>query len=291
MTLPSGTADNRPGNLRRVDEREQFAPMPLIARLLPLQLYAGRSRVVVERNLRVYRRGWLIIFSGFFEPVFFLLAMGQGLGALVGAIDTAAGPISYAAYIAPGLLATSAMNGAIYDSTINVFFKMKFQKLYDGMLATSLGPMDVALGEIYWSLMRGGLYGTAFLIVMWVMGLIQSWWALLTLPVLLLIAFGFAAVGMAVTSWMKTFQHLDWVQLVLLPMFLFSTTFFPLPVYPRALQIVIECLPLYHAIEIVRSLCLGLVGPDIFLHLLYFVVMAGVGVTVASRRLEKLLLS
>jgi hypothetical protein len=111
----------------------------LILRVLPLQLYAGRSWVVLERNLRVYRRSWMIIVSGFFEPVFFLFALGQGLGALVGTVDAGAGPVSYAAYIAPGLLATSAMNGAIYDSTVNVYFKMRYAKLYDAMLATALG--------------------------------------------------------------------------------------------------------------------------------------------------------
>ena len=92
-------------------------------------------------------------------------------------MDAGAGPVSYAAYIAPGLLATSAMNGALYDSTVNVFFKMRYAKLYDAMLATSLGPMDVALGEIAWSLLRGGIYPPAFVLVMLVMGLLASWWA------------------------------------------------------------------------------------------------------------------
>ena len=88
----------------------------------------------------------------------------QGLGSLVGTVDAGAGPVSYAAYIAPGLLATSAMNGAMYDSTVNVFFKMRYAKLYDAMLATSLGPMDVALGEIAWSLLRGGIYSAGFVL-------------------------------------------------------------------------------------------------------------------------------
>ena len=203
--------------------------------MIPLQLYAGRARVVLERNLRVYRQAWMIIVSGFFEPVFYLFALGQGLGALVGTVDAGAGPVSYAAYIAPGLLATSAMNGAIYDSTVNVFFKMRYAKLYDAMLATSLGPMDVAIGEIAWSLLRGGIYSAGFVLVMLVMGLLESWWALLAVPVALLIALGFGAVGMAVTSYMKTFQQLEWINTALLPMFLFSTTFYPLDVYPPAI--------------------------------------------------------
>lgn len=262
----------------------------LLLRVMPLHLYAGRTHVILERSLRVYRQSWLAVLSGFFEPLFYLLAMGRGLGALVGPIQFGGAPVSYAAYIAPALLATSAMNGAVLDSTNNVFFKMKFAKLYDGMLSTSLGPVDVALGEIIWSLFRGGLYATAFVLVMLALGLLASWWALLAVPVALLVAFGFAAVGMAITSYMKTFQHLEWVTVALLPMFLFSTTFYPLGVYPRPIQLLVECLPLYHGIELMRALCLGLVTPGLFLHLLYFVVMIAVGVSVASRRLETLLL-
>ncbi|MET0865185.1 MAG: ABC transporter permease [Nakamurella sp.] len=263
---------------------------PLFLRVIPLQLYAGRAGVVLERNLRVYRRSWMIVVSGFFEPVFYLLALGQGLGALVGPVDAGTGPISYAAYIAPGLLATSAMNGAIYDSTINVFFKMRFAKLYDAMLATSLGPMDVALGEIGWSLLRGGIYSLGFVFVMLVMGLLSSWWAVLAVPVALLIALGFAAVGMAITSFLRTFQQVDWITTAILPMFLFSTTFYPLTVYPPAIQAVVRCLPLYQGIELMRGLCLGLVSWGLLWHVLYFLVMAAVGIVLTSRRLVRLLL-
>ncbi len=264
--------------------------MPMLTRIVPLHLYAGRTHVLLERSMRVYRQSWLVVLSGFFEPVFYLLAMGQGLGSLVGPVVTAAGPVAYAAYIAPGLLATSAMNGAIFDSTTNVFFKMKYAKLYDGMLATSLGPVDVALGEIVWSLVRGGLYSVAFVLVMLAFGLIASWWALLAVPAALVIAFAFAAIGMAVTSYMKTFQQMEWINTALLPMFLFSTTFFPLTVYPRPVQVLVECLPLFHGIELIRGLCLGLVSPALLLHLLYFACMIVVGVAVTSRRLERLLL-
>ena len=268
----------------------RLGPAPLLARIIPLHLYAGRTTVLLERSMRVYRQSWLVVLSGFFEPVFYLLAMGQGLGSLVGPVVTAAGPVAYAAYIAPGLLATSAMNGAIFDSTTNVFFKMKYAKLYDGMLATSLGPVDVALGEIVWSLVRGGLYSLAFVLVMLAMGLVASWWALLAVPAALVVAFAFAAVGMAVTSYMKSFQQMEWINTALLPMFLFSTTFFPLTVYPRGVQVLVECLPLFHGIELIRGLCLGQVGPGMLWHLLYFGVLIAVGVVVTSRRLERLLL-
>lgn len=272
-------------------EKQRPQPGPLLLRIIPLQLSAGRSRVVLERALRSSKSFRWTIISGFFEPLFYLLAMGTGIGALIGTIEGPTGPVAYAAYIAPGLLATSAMNGAIFDSTVNVFFKLRYAKTYDAMLATSLGPMDVALGEIGWALGRGALYATAFELVMLAMGLIHSWWALLVVPAAILIALGFAAVGMAVTTFLKTFQHLDWVMTAVMPMFLFSTTFNPLGVYPRAVQILVEFLPLYHGIELMRGLTLGAVGIGMLGHAAYFVVMAIGGVLFVSRRLEKLLLT
>jgi lipooligosaccharide transport system permease protein len=260
-------------------------------RILPPGMYAGRGHVILERAFRVYSRAWLLILTGFFEPLFYLFALGTGLKSLVGTVIGPGGqPISYTAFIAPALLASSAMNGAIYDSTMNVFFKMKFAKLYDAMLATSLGPLDVAIGEISWALIRGGLYSAGFLIVMLVMGLTASVWAVLLLPAALLIAFGFAAVGMAATSFMKSFQDLDLVQLAVLPMFLFSGTFYSLSVYPDWLRIVVECLPLHHGIELLRGLNAGVFDWSMLGHTAYFVVMAGAGLAVTARRLEKLLL-
>ena len=264
---------------------------PAWSALLPAGSYAGRSRVLLERSALVSSRGWVVFVSGFFEPVFYLLAMGQGLGSLVGALPGPDGaPLSYAAFIAPGLLAASAMNGAVFDSTFNVFFKLKYAKLYDAMLATPLGPVDVALGEIGWALVRGGLYSSGFLAVMGGFGLLASPWALLALPAALLVAFAFAAVGMAATSFMRSWQDFDLVTLAVLPMFLFSTTFYPLSVYPPVLQTVVQCLPLYHAVELMRGLTTGAVHVGMLGNLAYFLVMIAVGVVVAARRLDALLL-
>lgn len=270
-------------------------PMPassgLLLRVLPPGLYAGRSRMLLERGLLVYRRVWLMIFSGMFEPLFYLFALGIGLGALVGTI---AGPgnvqIEYAEFIAPGLLAASAMNGAVYDATFNIFFKLKYAKVYDVILATPLGPVDIAIGEITWSLLRGGLYAAGFLLVMLGMGLIASAWALLALPAALLIALGFAAVGMAATTFMRSWQDFDLVQLAVMPMFLFATTFYPLAVYPSVVRLLVQCMPLYHGVELMRALSTGIVGWDLLGHAAYFVAMAAVGFTVAARRLSILLL-
>ena len=254
-------------------------------------LYAGNARAVMYRGWRATRStNWLVMLSGLFEPIFYLLSLGIGLGALVGTVTVDGREIPYAAFIAPALLAVAAMNGAIYDSTWNVFFKIRFAKLYEGMLATSLGPLDVALGEISLALLRGGLYAAGFMLVMQVLGLTLSWWALLAIPAVLLIAFGFASFGMAITSYMKSFQQMDWINFVLLPMFLFSATFYPLSVYPDWLQAVIQALPLWHGVELVRGLTTGAVGPDMLWHVLYYAVMVAVGLVFTTRRLRALFL-
>jgi lipooligosaccharide transport system permease protein len=254
-------------------------------------LYAGNSRAVMYRGWRATRStNWLVMVSGLFEPIFYLLSLGIGLGALVGTVAVDGREIEYAAFIAPALLAVAAMNGAIYDSTWNVFFKIRFAKLYEGMLATSLGPLDVALGEISLALLRGALYAGGFMLVMQVLGLNLSWWAILAIPAVLLIAFGFAAVGMAITSYLTTFQQMDWINFVMLPMFLFSATFYPLTVYPEPIQWMIQALPLWHGVELVRGLTTGVVGPALLVHVAYYLVMIVVGMVFTTRRLRALFL-
>ncbi len=260
-------------------------------RVLP-GLYGGNIRAVLERGFIVMaKQNWGIVASGFFEPVFYLLAMGLGLGGLVGTVQGPGGhTLSYAAYIAPALLATSAMNGAVYDSTMNVFFKLRFAKLYQAMLQTSLGALDVAAGEIAMALFRGLLYACAFMVVMVVMGLVTSWWAVLMVPAALLVALGFAGIGMAATSYMKTFQHLDIVGFLLMPMFLFSSTLYPISVFPVGVQWFIKAMPLWHGVEMMRQLSVGALSLATAGHLLYFVVMSAAGVAIASRRLRALFL-
>lgn len=264
----------------------------LLLRVLPPGMYVGRASAMLERSLRVSRRAWLIILSGLFEPLFYLLALGHGLGAMIGrdVILPDGRTVSYIAYIAPGLLAASAMNGAVYDSTFNIYFKLHYARVYDAVLATPMGPVDVALGEISLALIRGGLYAAGFLSVLLGMGLLTSGWALLALPAAVLVAFAFAAVGMASTTFFRSFHDFELVQLVLVPLFLFSATFFPLSVYPRPLQVVVQCLPLYHAVELMRGLTTGAVGLGTLGHIGYFLVMIAIGVVVASRRLASLLL-
>ena len=136
------------------------------------------SLFLVERHALVYRHTWLVFVSGVVEPLFYLLSIGVGLGQLVGSVTARRPAVTYAAFVAPALLASASMNGAIFDSTFNVFFRLKYEKLYDAVLATPMRAGDVALGEISWALLRGALYAVAFMVVMAAMGLVYSWWAL-----------------------------------------------------------------------------------------------------------------
>jgi lipooligosaccharide transport system permease protein len=249
---------------------------------------AGR---LVERNVMVYRRTWMVFFSGFFEPMFYLVGLGYGLGALIGTMPGPNGePISYGLFLAPALLASAAMNGAIFDSTYNVFFKLRYEKTYDAVLATPLGVGDVALGEVTWALLRGTLYSAGFLVVMGILGLIVSPWAILAVPGAMLIGFAFAAVGMAATTFMRTWTDFDFIAIVTLPLFLFSATFFPLTTYPEPIRAVVQLSPLYHGVELLRTLSVGVVGPAMLVHVAYLTVMGLIGLTIVSRRLHKLLL-
>ena len=135
-----------------------------LARALPVPAGAGAARMLVERNTRAFRSRWLVLLSGFFEPVFYLFSLGVGLGSVVGQVDAGDGHlVDYAVFVAPALLASSAMNGAVFDTTGNVFFKLKYARLYDVVLATPLGPRDVAVGEVTWALLRGSVYAAMFL--------------------------------------------------------------------------------------------------------------------------------
>jgi lipooligosaccharide transport system permease protein len=250
----------------------------------------SRGRLLFERNLMVYRRSWMIIFSGVFEPLFYLFSMGIGLGHFVGKVPGPGGRlVDYSSFVAPALLASAAMNGAVYDAS-NVFWKMKYAKVYDAVLSTPIGPVDVAVGETAWALFRGFLYAVSFMVVAGSLGLIESVWGLLALPGAVLIGFAFAGVGVAATTFMRTWQDFELIALVQLPLFLFSATFFPISTYPEAIQWVVRFSPLYHAIQLLRALNLGTVGWAQLLNVAYLVALGVCGLLIAQRRIGKLLL-
>ena len=252
----------------------------------------GSAFRMLERSYLVYRRIWVVIFSGFFEPVFYLFSIGIGIGKLVGDVQGPGGEaVSYAAFVAPALLAASAMNGAVYESTFNIFFKLRYGKVYDAILTTPMLPRHIAVGEIAWSLGRGLMYAVAFLLVIAGFGYVHSPWAVMAVPAAVLIGFAFAAVGMTATTFMKSWQDFDLVNMVTLPLFLFSGTFYPLDVYPEAIQTIARFSPLYHGVELIRACTLGVFDWSIAGHLAFLVGMGAIGVAIVSRRLDKLLLS
>jgi len=259
-----------------------------VTRVLP---FGSRHAVhILERNRLIFRRGWMVIFSGFFEPVFFLLGIGFGLGSLIGTVTGPDGAqIPYAVFVAPALLAASSMNGAVYDST-NMFFRLRYEKAYDGMLSTPMNVGDIALGEVVWALGRGSLYGLGFLVVMFAFGLVPSAWGLLALPASMLIGFATAAAGLAATTFMRSWQDLDLLFVITLPLFLFSGTFFPIETYPEPLRILVELSPLYRGVDLVRGLTTGNIGWNLVIDAIFLFAMGAFFVWVASRRLGKMLL-
>jgi lipooligosaccharide transport system permease protein len=254
-------------------------------------LVPSRAGVVLERNVLTYRRQWLAFSTGFFEPVFYLLSIGVGVGALVGRVPLDDGrTVPYAQFVAPAMLAASAMNGAIFDATYNMFFKLRYARTFESMLATPVGVADVAAGELAWTLTRGGIYSTVFLVFALVLGLVGSWWALLALPVALLIGFAFGAAGMAATTWIRGIADFDYVQLAMVPMLLLSATFFPVTTYPGASRWLVELSPLYHGVALERGLMLGQLGFGLLAHLAVLLALGVAGLQILSRRLDALLL-
>ncbi len=248
---------------------------------------------MVQRNLLVYKHLWTVVFTGFFEPVFYLLGIGFGLGSMIGDV----GGIPYSAFVAPGLLAASCMNGAISDGFINIFFKLYYKKTYDGILATPMRVPDIAFGEMLWALTRGSIYATAFLVVVMVMGemigprMILSPWAILALPGSVLVSATFAAIALCITSFVRKIEDFDVVMgLLVMPMFLFSGTFFPTTQLPAFAQWVVQLVPLYHGVEVLRQLTTGAVGPNIFIHIAYLALVGCIAFVIAMRRLERVLI-
>jgi lipooligosaccharide transport system permease protein len=247
--------------------------------------------LLLLRNYIAYRGAWWIFVSGFLEPVFYLFSIGVGVGQLVTGFEFNGRTIPYAEFVAPGMLAASAMNGSVLDSTFNFFFKLKYNKLFDQMLATPLTTSDVARGELSWSLLRGGIYSLAFLLVMVAMGLVDSWWAVLAAPAALLIGFAFGGAAMALTTYMRSWQDFDYVTLGTLPLFLFSATFFPLTAFPGWLQWVIEFTPLYRGVVLLRELTTGALTWDSTFSVAYLVAMGLTGLLIVGKRLDRLLLT
>lgn len=266
-----------------------LAELPL--RIVPPQVLAARRpQRLLERQWTVTRSGggWMILLSGFFEPLLYLLSIKVGFGSLVGDVEVGSRSIPYEEFVAPALFASSAMNGSVYEAT-NIFFKLKYDKVYDAALATPLTSGDVALGEMLYATIRGSLYSAAFLVTMWLLGISASPWLIAMLPVGTLISFAFSAVATAGVTYMRTYADFDYVPSLMLPLFLFSATFYPLSSYGDWAWVA-QLSPLYHGVAISRALSLGDVSWSFLPHLAVLVAMVFVGLTVTARRIDALLL-
>src|ERR1035437_4274275 len=269
----------------------------MIALRISPPLALARPTRIVQRNMLVYRRTFLVIFSGFFEPLFYLFAMGFGVGALIGTVPLGNGTsVPYAVFVAPALLASSSMNGAIYETSNNFFYKLKVAKLYDAIIATPMSLTDVARGEVMWALLRGTLYAIGFLAVIVLaglagLGLVSSPLALLAFPAAMIVGFAFAGAGMAATTFVRQWRDFDYLQLAIMPMFLFSGTFYPIDAYPPALQVFVQATPLYRGVHLIRALTTGTPDWALVIDVVYLVAMGLIGLAITSRRLGKLLTS
>jgi lipooligosaccharide transport system permease protein len=251
-----------------------------------------RATAVTGRNIAAARHFgyWWVLFSGFFEPVLYLLSIGFGVGALVKSFQLADGrTISYAAFVAPAMLAASAMNGALAESTMNLFGKMKYMRLYDAVLATPVQPFEVALGELMWALVRGSIYSIAFLGLMVGMGLTSIGWAIAAFPATVIVGLAFGGMGMAIATYVRSWQDFDYIIVVQFGLFLFSGTFAPADSYQWYMKLLVQLTPLYHGVELVRGLTTGLLGWGLLGHTAYLVAFASVGLAVAGRRMATLL--
>lgn len=252
---------------------------------------ARRPQALMARNYVVQvRKVPYIWLTGLLEPFFYLLSIGLGIGHLVGKIRVPNGDlVTYAQFVAPGLLATSAMNGAIYECTTNIFSKLHWTRTYQAVLATPLSPGDIAIAEVAWAVVRCALYSAVFLGVMAAFGDVLSWWALVALPVCVLVGTTFAAMGFAGSCYMRSWTDFDKITLASMPMFLFSTTFFPLHQLPRWLQLVVQVSPLYQAISMCRQFVLGGPGLSALGAAAYLLALTGVAAWVARHRVQRLL--
>lgn len=249
----------------------------------------GKGRRMFERNAIAYRSGWFVFMSGMFEPVFYLFSLGIGLGALVGTVEVDGRDVPYAAFVAPAMLAVSAMNGALTETTFNMFGRLKYQRLYDAILSTPMRPVDIALGEIAWALARGTFYSAAFLGLMAAMGYVPSWYGVLALPAAVLIGYAFGAMGMAFATFMRSWQHFDYLGFAIMVLFLLSATFYPLDVYPTWVQPIVQWTPLTQSVQLVRELTTGDLSALTLVHVAYLVVLSIIGSVAATKRIDKLL--
>lgn len=251
-----------------------------------------RALKLVQRNALAYKHYWMAFVSGFFEPLFYLVAVGFGVGRFVETIEYQGIELEYVSFLAPGMLAASAFNGALFDGFFSPFFKLNWLKTYDGIITTPINVSDIAVGEVIWALIRGTIYSSGFILVMLALGLIHSLWALLALPAVMISGAALASGAMILTAKTKEISSLEKVMtLIVFPMFLFSGTFFPVSLYPDLLRPIVQLTPLYHSASLLRALTTGHVTAGQLVDVGYLIAMCVVCSAFTIRFMRRRLIS
>lgn len=239
-----------------------------------------RWSAVWQRNFRVWRKLFTVSMLGnFFEPLIYLLGLGFGLGGLVGQLDG----MPYLIFLTSGMLCSSSMQAATFESLYSVYTRLSWQKTWDGMLATPLDVEDIVLGETLWSATKGLINGTAILLVAALLGLVTHFTVLWALPIMFLLSCCFAAMGLIVTAYAKGYDFFTYyMTLFLSPMLFLSGIFFPINRMPVIIQHIAQIFPLYHAVELVRPLFVGRTIERPFLHISIILIYTIVAYVLAS---------
>lgn len=252
-----------------------------------------RVGVLIEHNALATRfssRYWVLVLAGLFEPLFYLFSLGIGVGSLIEREVLHHGlPVEYASYVAPGVLAVSAMSAALGVSVFGFFGKLRHSRIFEAIFATPVRTFEIALGELAWAVLRTALFGTLFLGVLAAMGIVTPLRALVSLPGVILVGAAFAATGMAAGTYLRGWQDFELIGMAQTAMLLFSGTFFPVSNLPGVLQWFVTATPLYQAIELLRGVTLGGSGASVALHFGYLVAMVVLGLAVTRHRVERTL--
>jgi len=247
--------------------------------------FPARMGAVWFRHMRVYTKDLASNgFPPFLEPLIFLAGMGLGLAQYVPNLAE----MSYLAFLATGLVQTSAMFTASFECTYGTFIRLEFDKAYDGMLAAPLSVRDVLLGEVLWAGTMGAFFSLAVLVVVSLFGIVDFLTGLPVAAAGFLTGAMFASIGLFVTSFVKNLNHFNFYFTGLLsPMFFFCGTVFPISNLPPSLQVVSEFLPLTHSVRIGRALSMGAWDPALLLDLVYIAGVMAAILFFAVKRLER----
>ncbi len=244
---------------------------------------------VLSHYLLAWRRLWTgTVFSAFLSPALYLVAMGYGLGSLVGRGGRLVDGVPYLAFVTPGVMAATAMQTAIAESTWPVLSSIKWSRQFHAMLASPLGVFDIVIGHLLHLLVRVALAGSVFLAFAALVGAVPSWTGILAVPTVMIVGLAFAAPVFAFTTYLNGDAGFNILfRLVMIPLFLFSGTFFPISQLPTGLQLLARITPLWHGVTLARDATLGRLGLDDVGHAAYLLLWVVVGTVWAVHGLRR----